>query len=445
MSDTRVVEDDTSSVASSSSSSSSSLSFEDEDALSDGDEPIIAHEIKLLEDGINHRRKMLRRFLRGKEGTTFAKMLRDSEDRVNAHLLENLRARIQSRSKESKSSVTISRSGASSQDLLRAIKNVLMREFRFTLPGCISLITHCSLYLSIYGCLSKLVDHVCHCMIIHLTGWHFKDNSFDCTWHERMFHIMCVLIGCCMARLTGSIYHWNENELFQQQLKAEMKSRSKSSWDVQIVHWFSGKGKRNSHWRPRLKCVLDTLGFFMIYISVDALLLHDFARFALDSRALILDGMPSRQLKRKVSTTPSLVDGHAALDQCTNLEYDNESSTAVCLNLFSMPEDFTTDVINWLENKNRCGWTEKEAQGVEEDSTNKVRAWRQHDEEWKQSINEQDEAYLMSNVSYKAWYELVGDPSANLIDSNRENIFLVVLTLGGFAVLLCLGSPFILI
>jgi hypothetical protein len=445
MSEKRVVEDDASSVASSSSSSSSSLSSDDGDVLSDGDEPNIAHEMKLLEDGIKYRQKILRRILRGKEGTTFAKMLSDSEDRVNAHLLENLRRHIQSPSKESKSSVITSRSGASSQDLLRAIKNSMMREFRFTLPGCISLITHCSLYLSIYGCLSKLVEHVCACIIIHLTGWHIKENSFDCTWHERFFHATCVVIGCCMARMTGSIYAWNENELFQQQLKAEMKTRSKSSWDVQIVHWFSGKGKRNSQWRPRLKSVLDTLGFFLIYISVDALLLNDFARLVLDSRAVILDGMPSRQLKREGSSIPSFVDEHGAIDQCTNLEADNDSSTAVCLNSFSIPEDFTTDVINWLENKNRCGWTEKEAQGGEEYSTDKVRAWRQHDEEWKQSINEQDEIYLMSNVSYKAWYELVGDPSTYLIDSNRENIFLVVLTLGGFAVLLCLGSPFNLI
>eukprot|EP00804_Cyclotella_cryptica_P027450 CCRYP_008861-RA/>CCRYP_008861-RA protein AED:0.11 eAED:0.11 QI:0/-1/0/1/-1/1/1/0/445 len=445
MSEKKIVEDDASSVASSSSSSSSSLLSKDNDAISDGDEPNnFSHEMKLLRDGIKHREKILRRILLGKEGTTFAKMLSESEDLVNAHLLESLRNHLQSPSRESKSSVISSRTQASTQGFLRAVKNFVIREFRFTLPGYISLITHCSLYLSIYGCLSKLTDSICDYIIINFTGWHIKENAFDCTQHERFFYVICLVMGCVMARMTGSIYAWNENESFQQQLKAAMRSRSKS-WDVKVVNWFSGKGNHSSKWRPRLKSMLDTFGFFLMYISIDRLLLHDFARNVLDSRAIVLDGMPSRQLKRVGSSIPSLGDEHEAIGQCVSFYIDNDSSKEECLNSFAIPDDFTSDVINWLENKNRCGWIEKEGQYDEEDATSKVRAWRQHNEEWKQSINEQDELYLISNVSDRTWYELVGDPSAQFIDPQRENIFLVTLTLGGFAVLFCMGSPFILI
>jgi hypothetical protein len=102
--------------------------------------------------------------------------------------------------------------------------------------------------------------------------------------------------------------------------------------------------------------------------------------------------------------------------------------------------------MNWIENKNRCRWIEKETDEEEDEKEwAKVRPWKQHDEEWKQWINEQDEKYLIDKVSYKTYYELVGDPGSQFIDPHRENIFFVALTLVGFGVLLCLGAPFLLI
>lgn len=387
------------------------------------------------------------KLLSRKEGTEIAKTLQGDENRVNSYLLESLREQIQSQSEESKPSVVSSRSSSSTvkEDKqsrhggrIQTIKRCIARELQFTLPGAISLLTHCSLYLTIYLCINKMLEWICDKGIIYLYGWHISENAFDCTKHEVVFNIGCVILGCCMARWTGSIWDWNENESFHQRLKAEMNSRPKSSWDVKMIRWFRGKGKHKSKWGPRWKLFIDSVSFFIAYIAVDKLLIRDFSTYLLDTRATILEGMPSRQLKTGMD-----------VGQCSNIV--NTTTNDTCTNAIGSQiqkedEEFISDVMNWLENNNRCRWVEKDSDEEEdEDEGAKFRPWRQHDEEWKQLINEKDEQYLIEKVSYKTYYELVGDPSSQFVDPHLEDVFIFALTIGGFGVLLCLGAPFLLI
>jgi hypothetical protein len=430
------VQEDTSSEDSS--SSSSTASSDDESV----DESSAIDEAELL-DSIKQRQRLLSKLLQDKEGTEFAKLLYENEERVNSFLLESLRAQLQSQSDSSKPFAISSRANSSTQNnihdnenVFQSIRQIITRELRFTIPGIIALITHCSLYLSIYGCLNKLAEWICDKAIIYLFGWHIHENAFDCSKHEQIFHLGGLLVACCLARLTGSIWAWNDNEAFQQRLKSDFKSRSRSSWDVRTIHWFEGRGayKRNK-WGPRWKFFLDIFSFFLAYIAVDKIIVHDFASYVLDRRSVILEGMPSRQLKLN-----AVVDEHGVINQCSNIDSSNETCSKSVVQ-----EEFISDVMNWIENRNRCRWIEKEPDDEEEEDESKFRPWGQHEEEWKQLLNEQDEKYLVEKVSYKTYYELVGDPSAQFVDPYLENVFFVALTVGGFGVLGLLGSPFLLI
>ena len=436
------VEDDTSSVYSESSSSSSS----DDESMFDPCDA--ANELELLETDIEQRKTLLLKLLKGQEGSELAKSLQADEDRVNSFLLERLREQLQLQSEESKPSVVSSRSSSSTAEhdklprrggITRSIKKTITRELQFTLPGTIALLTHCSLYLTIYICINKMLEWICDKGIIYLYGWHISENAFDCTKHEMVFNIGCVILGCCMARWTGSIWDWNENEAFHERLRAELNTRTKASWDMQMIRWFRGKGKHKSKWGPRWKLFIDSVSFFIAYIAVDKLLIRDFATYLLDTRATILEGMPSRQLKT----------GLYGVDQCNNVvnaTADDTCSNAMGNMMQKEKEEFISDVMNWLEHNNRCRWVEKESDEEEdEDEGAKFRPWRQHDEEWKQLMNEKDEQYLIEKVSYKTYYELVGDPSSQFVDPHLENVFCFALTIGGFGVLLALGAPFLLI
>lgn len=432
-------EDDTSSVDSESSSSSSS----DDESISD---QLSSHDLSELLQSIEFRKRFLSNFLNGQEGCEFAKTLFDHEEQVNSFLLSSLRDQLQTN--ETKPAAVSSRSNSSTQDhhtnndqsKLKNITRFISREIQYTTPGLLLLLTHCSLYLSIYGCLNQFLEWLCDKGIIYLFGWHISENAFDCTNHERVFHFSCLIFGCALGRVTGSIWAWNDNESYQRRLKREMKGRRRNSWDARLVRWFEGKGEhKKSKWGPRLKLFIDSFSFFVAYIAVDRLLFRDFANYALDTRAAILEGMPSRQLK---------VGSAGGAGQCTNPDLSNSASLQQCnTNAIGAPkEEFISDIMNWLENRNRCRWVENESDDEDgEDEGTKVRPWKQHDEEWKQHINEKDEEYLMENVSYKTYYELVGDPTTQFVDPRRENVFFVVLTLGGFGVLLGMGAPFLLI
>ena len=237
----------------------------------------------------------------------------------------------------------------------------------------------------------------------------------------------------------------NENENFQQKLRGEMKSRSSNSscWDIQIIKWFEGKGKRykSRQWGRRCKLFLDTVSFFIAYVAVERVLHRDIPSYTFNNRASILEGMPSRQ----VDVTNTINEDGAAR-QCVNLDNVNNASEQECTNRFAEQEEFVSDVINWLENSNRCGWIEKEFnEEVDEDGGSKFRPWRQHDEEWKQQINDMDEKYLLEKVSYKTYYELVGDPSSPFVDPHLENAYIYTSTVLGFGILTMMGAPFLLI
>lgn len=358
------------------------------------------------------------------------------EKRVNSHVLVDLRKQLHSKPIPAPNNSRCSTSSTydGNNHFIQSFKQLLSFEINYTIPGLISLLTHCSLYLTIYACLNKFLEYICDRGIIYLLGWHISKNAFDCTKHELMFHFGCLVFGCWLSRWTGIIWAWNDNEEYQHRLKLEKRRIvKKSGW----IQWLEGRGEyKKSKWGPRWKLFVDTVSFFIVYISVDAFL-RGFVGHALDTRDVVLEGMPSRQRQLEV------VDAETAVvKQCAK----DDMLTQECTNSLVEQEEFISDIMNWIENKNRCRWIEKETDEEEDEEEGaKVRPWKQHDEEWKQWINEQDEKYLIDKVSYKTYYELVGDPGSHFIDPHRESIFFVALTLGGFGVLLCLGAPFLLI
>ena len=406
-------------------------------------ETSVACQLKDLQTGIERRQLLLSKLLHDKEGTGFAKNLLHNEDRVNTFLLSRLGEQLHP-SDDFKPSVKTSRPSSSMEDenterietiMIEFIKKCITFEVQYTLPGLISLITHCSLYLSIHGCLNIFLEYLCDRGIVYLFGWHIRENAFDCTKHEQMFYVIYLIFGCIVARITGSIWAWNDNELFQRRLKAELKSR-KSRRDGKWIRCFEVRGKSKRKWGSRWKLFMDSFTFFVVYIAVDKLLLKDFVYYVLDTRASVLQGMPSRSL-----------DNHGArIDQCSNLDSINNSISAEeCPNTCAQNVEYVSDIVNWLEYKNRCRWVEKEQLSDDEVDGDKFRPWYQHIEKWKQIINDKDEEYLLENISYKTYYELVGDPSSHFIDPYLENVFYMTLTAGGFGVLWVLDAPFLLI
>lgn len=458
---------DDNSLSSVSSSESSSSSDDDNscDGHNIGKQHITDDAMEAFQCEIRSRQRLLTKLLRGKEGTAYARMLLNQEECVNEHLLEMLRKErgtpLPSSSQSKLTRTNAARSTLNDQSPLRTVHHFLLKEINHVFPGYISLIFHCSLYVTIYGLISRCLAKLCDRTIIFLTGWHVVDNNFDCTVHERVFYFVCLIVSLLLQRMTGVLYDWNDERVYQKRLKVVLRNDwHLKTWDVRTLNWFRGgdignehevirRGKSNNSsikrkLGPMVKYWLDMISFFVCYLAIDHFVGVGMKSFA-NTRESLLEGLPSRQMRNQSS---GIMPTDSVDQQCRVVGNPAEIVAGECTNVLTREPQYISDVWIWAQNNIRCGNNDvfnEEAGAVKDSEDGSFFAWRQYTDERRQTMNRRDDEYIRSKISDDAYYSFIGDPSTWFLDPKLEQAYLISMTVIGFGVLSWLGCPLLLI
>lgn len=203
-----------------------------------------------LQCEIHSRQKLLTKILRGKEGTAYATMIQNQETLVNSQLLDRMRMK-----GREPIAATDGRTSLKS-----AIHSILLDEYYHTLPGAMSLILHCVLYITTYALIVKFVNLLCDILIIVFTGWDIKTNDFDCTLHEHAFHAILLILSLLASRITGAIYDWNDNKLYQRRIAFQLRNKwILNFWDSKLLNFFHSDSTRMKYecYHENLPCWND--------------------------------------------------------------------------------------------------------------------------------------------------------------------------------------------
>ncbi|KAL3811869.1 hypothetical protein ACHAXA_005535 [Cyclostephanos tholiformis] len=434
----------------------------------------LARELESLHDEITNGKMQLRKIRRGKVGTANGR-----EVSVESHL-------------EIDPDITRQRQNLKlGQKLHFVIKNCFLHEYNYTFPACMSLLVHCFLYSVLHGAISRVTYSACDAVISSFSDWHFINNHFDPTHLYATFLLLVILFSVILARLTGAIYDWNDNEKYQRCLDVQLRNRWRMGcWDVCILNWFSGDKIRNEYgvkrseatdhiernkWGPRTKALLDVLSFYACLTGVE-FFGNNWINHLSNTKESILEGLPSRRLYQQWTERMGNENGG---NSCNKSLSGDDDAAALCTN---STVSFMSDVLNWATNADRCGWVkhdeaneevinsahEKEkyvkGENGEFDTCNlkeynemcpvpnvtgtvpkKAHPWKQSKEEWRQQMNILDDAYLRATISVESYYLFVGDPHAHFINPKRKMIVEASLAGISFAGLSWFEIPFIAI
>ncbi|KAL3766905.1 hypothetical protein ACHAW5_000923 [Stephanodiscus triporus] len=438
----------------------------------------LARGVKSLQNKIIKQQKQLKKLLKENKGAAHGQIFRGREDSAMSHL------EIDPDVPRQRQYFTLW------QDSLLWVLQCFLHEYYYSFPACMVLVAHCFLYNVLGNAIGRITEKVCTKVISYVSGWHFVDNHFDPTSHHAAFFLVAILISMTLARLTGAIFVWNDNEEYQRRLDKQLRNRWRMGcWDVRIMSWFSGdemgkkydrkhKGPTNhlkgNIWGPRIKLILDVLSFFVCYSGVN--FFADVWVYAniLDMKDSIMEGLPSRNLHQQCTKQMGNEKGG---DLCIGVVGGDDDTTAVRINstdLNGMP--FVSDVFNWATNADRCGWVnfgeasghDKETDGdegngkydfctlsvgnttcvrsdVTEMSPKKAYPWKRANAEWIQRMNLLDDEYLRASISSESYYSFVGDPHGFFINDERYMIFQATVITLGFAGLYWFEIPFLLL
>jgi hypothetical protein len=432
----------------------------------------LARGMKSLHDEIANRRRQPKERHNGIEGTA-----NGCEDSVDS------RRDVDSGSlPRQHQSLTIGR------DLYLEIQHRFLHEYNYAFPACMSLLVHCVLYFVLHAEISKVAYSACHAMIVFVGDWHFVNNHFDPTSWYTGFLLVAILFSVMLARLTGSIYNWNDNDEYQRRLDIQLRNRWRMGcWDVRIMNWFSGDEMSNNYgvecsrandhrktnkWGPRIKVILDVLSFYVCLAGVE-FLGNEFVSVISNAKESILEGLPSRRLDHQWAERKS---NENAGNLCKGSVSGNDTAAPSCID---STVSFMSDVLNWATNADRCGWVKLDeadeevhiggsgkdeyakeghyelgackAKGYDEAcvlsnaseiAPKKTHPWRQSKEEWKQRMNILDDEYLRANISIENYYLFVGDPHVYLVDPKLDMIAKAALAGISYAGLSWFGIPF---
>ena len=453
--------DDEVSVSSSesSSSSSSSSSSEEESEASDLPTPVDNNnetsQLQELQNEISSRQRLLSKLLRGKEGTLYASIVQEQEEMVNSQLL----------GKDDASETS------SSPTALQRIKSILVDEYYHTLPGAFSLIVHCLLYVTVYAIISKSLTKLCDVTIIYFTGWDANKNWFDSTNHELVFYAILLFFSLAAARVTGVIFDWNENRMYQKRVAFQVRNKwYMKCFDTKLMDYFhegalanqyekkngsnadnkaiEGGNARQSNkkkWGPKIKYVLDLFSFFICYKCVDSFV-TTYLYLGSEITDSVLQNLPSRQLQEE-RDAHLVATGFSYACPSVTSALDNPYAKDM-LNWIASLEIESEEAKNWLTNAKKCGWSNdmdkvevhsdlEEEEEEEEASPTFLRQRR--------IMSAQDDKYLQATISREAYYDLIGDPNPRFSDPDKEMFFLLTSTTVCFGLLYALGIPFLLI
>ncbi|KAL9186581.1 hypothetical protein ACHAXT_005819 [Thalassiosira profunda] len=441
-------------------SSTSSSESEEDTPNMDGGRGIswIEQRIKTLETEIAQRQNELTTLVGSREGSAYADMLKRHEDCVNAHLQRRI-TDFHPDLLQSHEPPKLERSNK------QLIQNTFLHEYHHTLPGFLSMILHCLLYITLYGFVAKLT-HIVGEEIFGSDEWDVIHNNYDDINEKNLFYMGAIVLSFVVARVTGGVHDWNESRAYRRKWRFHARNRwHLQCWDMPIINWFSGgdvsemysehaqnsSTRTSNKWGPRLKSVLDIFSFFLLYCSVDHFVTEMGPKSLLNVRDTVLEGLPSRQLHLQW-TRSSMND----MQQCVG------GGDKECPNVAMTEADFMSDIMSWILNSNRCGWgpddngkADSSFQMPDNESMlfpaskgtapKLFRPWKQPDDEWRRTLNVRDDEYLRANLSLDSYYSLVGDPYACFTDPVTELVFHAVITGISFGCMHWLEVPFLLI
>lgn len=433
----------------------------------------LARGVQSLQNKIIEQQKQLKKLLKENKGAAHGEIFRGREDSAKSHL-------------DTDPDVPRQRQYLTLwQDSLLWVLNCFLYEYYYSFPACMVMVAHCFLYNVLGNAIGRITENVCTNVISFVSGWHFVDNHFDPTNHYATCFLVVILFSMILARLTGAIFAWNDNEEYQRRLDKQLRNRWRMGcWDVHIMSWFSGdemgktyerkrKGAtdhlKGNKWGPRIKLILDVLSFFVCYSGVSYFAdVWVYAKI-LDMKDSILEGLPSRNLHQQCTKQKGNEKGG---DLCIGVVSGDDGTTAGHINsnnLNGMP--FVSDVFNWATNADRCaGWASfgeekygEEGNGeydlctpgvgsktcvrsdVTEMTPKKAYPWKRANAEWSQRMNLLDDEYLRASISSQSYYSFVGDPHGFFISDERDMIFQATIITVGFAGLHWFEIPFLLL
>lgn len=465
-------DDDVSVASSESSSSSSSSSSEEESEASDLPTPIDnsneTSQLQELQSEISSRQRLLSKLLRGKEGSLYASLVQEQEEMVNSQLLSG--------------KDDASKTSSSSPTALQRIKSILVDEYYHTLPGAFSLIIHCLLYVTVYAIISKSLTKLCDVTIIYFTGWDANVNWFDSTNHELVFYAIVLFFSLVAARLTGVIFDWNENRMYQKRVAFQVRNKwymkcfdtklmdyfhegalsnkydtkkNDSGTDKEAVEGREARQSKKKKWGPKIKYVLDLFSFFICYKCVDSFV-STYMYLGSEITDSVLQNLPSRQLQEE-RDAHLVATGFSYACPSVTSALDNPYAKDM-LNWIASLEIESEEAKNWLTNAKKCGWSsEMDKVEVHSDLEEEKEEEEEDDEEEEEEdasptflrqrriMSAQDDKYLQATISREAYYDLVGDPRPRFFDPDKEMFFLLTSTTVCFGLLYAFGIPFLLI
>lgn len=450
----------------------SSSSSSEESSASDIPVAVLNEEsttqLQQLQSEISHRRRLLAKLLRGKEGSAYALMVQGQEDFVNSRLLD----------KESNDAAANATDDTSNtrrrQDPIRTIKSMLMDEYYHTLPGAFSLVIHCLLYVTVYAIISKLTSWLCDVTILYIRGWGGNTNWFDCTNYEHLFYGIVLILSLIASRVTGIVFDWNENRVYQKRVAFQVRNKwYLKCWDALWMNFFHGgelqekydnntkannciserceKEKTVQHkrkiWGPRIKYVLDLISFFVCYKCVDYFVYSLGSVPSSDITELVLEKLPSRQLQEQSSGVHSVETGVSYACESVMKALDNPYAVDM-LNMIASSPLQSDEARNMILNANKCGWSsgiETVAEEEEDGDHHYDVLGITGDDLWGHTISALDNKYIQEALSDGAYYDLVGDPNPRIFDPAMEMMFLIASSSICFGLLYAFDIPFMLI
>jgi len=461
----------------------------------------VEREIRSLEREIESRRRRLNALVSSQKGdgsndeSRYGRMLSRYEDRANSLLRSRVGASELddgdgSQSRQQPRRQTLPPRIAA---LLESAQDSLLHEVHHTFPAFASFVVHCLVWISTYAFLSGIVYNIGEFTVKKIGGWNLTDRHYDASSQEAMFYTFAIVVSYFMARMTGSLYEWNDRRDYNRRVRFHARNRwVLGCWDSRLTDWFDGGETGRTHGLPgtgtegeegrarrlsrRLgpsaKTLIDAFGFVLAYYSINRLVELGMAGLSSNRRGEILDGLPSRVLARHMRDGAST--SYASELVCGDILGTNEDGSVppgTCLESFDETM-FVTDAWNWVSNHNRCGWVAQLAElddssaeggGVEETTAanalgdgmastitgralGEFKPWGDEGsapDAWLRELNRKDDAYLRSVLSDDNYLDLMGDPTAVFHDDGWQDILMVVLAVGGLLYLRWAGISFV--
>jgi hypothetical protein len=478
-------DDDTSKEEMTSIGSSSSSSSTNDGSSSDEDSEEESEFAPLLDDVhvtttttitttsiISRRQKQLSKLLRGIEGSAYANAFIRWEEMVNANL-SLLEVKVETNNShpntmgEEVIDFTTSPSSsleasnprfdnADSSSILRhhrwMVRDVIFDEYYHTLPASFSLLLHCTLYIVLYSLIANIVDTL-----------KFENNNVD------MYYFTIMLVSLCMSRMTGNVYNWNDNTIYQKRIDFQLRNKwYLKLWDVKLRNFLEGdairsryekntsslcEGQRRKIWGRRIKVVLDCCSFFLCYKSVE----HFIGRVVPVPSSLL----PSMQGGGGGESSSSVVhQRHDVSHACPSVmsALDNPYTLDI-LNSVSKLEVQTEEMKGWITNAKNCGWSDASSG---KKKINDLHVGDKVEGNWHMEgvyypgiiveITNDDYSVIVrydDNGSFETLstdnVRRVSDKYAKFVDQVKEPMFLVTVTVTCLGLLYAYDIPFLLI